>query len=73
VVTVKYASFVTQITLKEGYPDATQQNIRIAVFNCDGKFRFLFSHIFVFLSNNGRQRLSPTDSPEETIVIIMTV
>jgi hypothetical protein len=48
VVDVQYADFMTQIRLPENYPEP-QKNIRIAVFNCDGKSSSPFSHISVFV------------------------
>jgi hypothetical protein len=45
IVTVKYEASMAQITLKENYPIETQENVRIAVFNCDGKSSSLFTHI----------------------------
>jgi len=34
-VTVEYREYITQIRLDENYPNATQNNVRIGVFNCD--------------------------------------
>jgi hypothetical protein len=47
-VIVEYKDFITQIRLDENYPNATH-NVRIGVFNCDGKYSFLFSNVFVFV------------------------
>jgi len=49
-VTVRYLSDVlmTQIELDENYPNATQENVSIAVLNCDGKYSSLLSDISVF-------------------------
>jgi hypothetical protein len=48
-VTVEYKDFMAQINMKENYPNATQKNVRIGVFNCDGKSTSLFSQFFVFV------------------------
>jgi hypothetical protein len=43
-VSVVYQDFVTQIQLDENYPNETQNNVRIAVFNCYGKCSSVFWH-----------------------------
>jgi hypothetical protein len=49
-VRVDYSGFVTQIALKEGIAD-----IRIAVFNCDGKSRTLIPSEHTYLIHNSHK------------------